>query len=42
MSAAVAKAAFVMPNDALVIARQPDTEGMLEAVGTLLADLPPP
>ncbi|CAN1562255.1 HemD Uroporphyrinogen-III synthase [Paracoccaceae bacterium] len=42
MSAAVAKAAFVMPNDVLVIARQPDAEGMLEAVGTLLADLPPP
>ena len=42
MSASVAKAAAVLPHAALVIARQPDADSMLDAVGTLLADLPPP
>ncbi len=42
ISGSVAKAAAGMPHAALVIARQPDADSMLDAVGTLLADLPPP
>jgi uroporphyrinogen-III synthase len=40
MSAAVADAAKGIPQEALELARQPDAEGMLEAVGRLL-DLRP-
>jgi uroporphyrinogen-III synthase len=42
MSAAVAKAAAAIPHAALVIARHPDADSMLDAVGTLLAGVPPP
>lgn len=42
MSAAVAGALADLPHSALVIARQPDAPGMVDAVGTLLADLPAP
>jgi uroporphyrinogen-III synthase len=42
ISAAVAEAAASIPHVALVIARQPDADNMLDAVGTLLAGVPPP
>lgn len=42
ISVAVADTIASIPHAALVIARQPDAKGMLDAIGTLLADLPPP
>jgi uroporphyrinogen-III synthase len=42
ISVAVAKASASIPHSALVIARQPDADGMLDAVGTLPVVNPPP
>lgn len=42
ISAAVADAAGPIPRSTLLIARQPDADSMLDAVGTLLATNPPP
>ncbi|MBL9051841.1 MAG: uroporphyrinogen-III synthase [Tabrizicola sp.] len=42
MSPSVAHALAGAPRDALVISRQPDAEGVLDAIGTLLAASPMP
>lgn len=42
ISATVAEAAALIPHVALVVARQPDADGMLNVVGTLLATNPLP